>query len=451
MTLYDRLFQPKKKQGLYGSASYMSDRELRKLFHRKPLGISLDSKKHLKPEFTCLNTLVVAPTGMGKTTMIKGNILQKSAKYPHSFWAVDLASELYRDCHKWIEKQGMINKVINLDDASKSLRFNPLLVAKNTPNGIEDLASLLIQVQYEGASGGDPYWRDAGESILHLLFLAVTADGQTELPQTLESTYSLLLWFGSQNERLDKFILTHLKGNEKAKDEYKSLVANSGGNSKMLLSIVSTAKSAIAKIVNNKTLCEITSSDNFEIHTLRQIPQAVWIQVSETRLSNSGVKAMLSIINTFLFSQCILDSPKDGGNQLDTHCYIDEAGAYFCLGLDVLICQVRKHKISIQLFVQEIDQLKIYGASQFKTLINNCLNKCFFGSVSNETASWASSLVGNDTKEVFDRPIGVPLISAQEIKNLPRNEMLYIHKAKAKILKLRPWYKQWRLKKRTQL
>jgi len=451
MTLYDRLFQPKKKQGLYGSASYMGERQLRKLFHRKPLGISLDSKKHLKPEFTCLNTLVVAPTGMGKTTMIKGNILQKTAKYPHTFWAVDLASELYRDCHKWIEKQGMINKVINLDDASKSLRFNPLLVAKNTPNGIEDLASLLIQVQYQGTSGGDPFWRDAGESILNLLFLAVTADGQIELPQTLESVYSMLLWFGAQNERLDRFILTHLRGDEKAKDEYKSLVANSGENSKMLLSVVSTAKSAIAKIVNNKTLCTITSGNDFEIHTIRQIPQAIWIQVSEHRLGNSGVKAMLSIINTFLFSQCIMDSPKDGGSQLDIHCYIDEAGAYYCQNLDVLICQVRKHKISIQLFVQAIEQLKIYGEAQFKVLISNCLNKCFFGSVSNETAQWASSLVGNDTKEVFDRPIGVPLISAQELKNLPRNKILFLHKSKATILKLRPWYRQYRLKRRTQL
>ncbi len=451
MSFYNKLFNIKSNEGLYGSASLMTNRELRNLFHRKPQGISLDSKKHLKPEFTCLNTLVVAPTGAGKSSMLKGNILQKTAKYPHSFWAVDLSSELYRDCHKWTEKQGMINKIINLDDASKSLRFNPLLVAKNTPNGIEDLASLLIQVQYEGASGGDPYWRDAGESILHLLFLAVTADGQSELPQTLESVYSLLLWFGAQNERLDKFILTHLRGNEKAKDEYKSLVANSGENSKMLLSVVSTAKSAIAKITNNKTLCEITSSDNFEIHTLRQIPQSIWIQVSEYRLGNSGVKAMLSIINTFLFSQCIMDSPKDGGSQLDIHCYIDEGGAYICKGLDVLVSQVRKHKISIQIFVQEIEQLKIYGQSQFKVLINNCINKCFFGSVSNESADWASSLIGDETREVLERPIGIRLLSAQQIRNLPPHEMLFIHKSKAAILKLRPWYTQRVLKKRSQL
>jgi len=451
MTLYERLFQPKKKQGLYGSASYMSDRELRRYFHRKPLGISFDSIKHLKPEFTTLNSLVVARTGDGKTTMLKGNILQKSAKYPHTFWAVDLASELYRDCHKWTEKQGMINKVINLDDASKSLRFNPLLVAKNTPNGIEDLASLLIQVQYEGASGGDPFWKDAGENILMLFFRAITAEGQTELPQTLESAYSMLNWVGAQNERLDKFILTHLRGDEKAKDEYKSLIANGDGNSKMLLSVVSTAKSALSKIVNNKTLCEITSSDNFELHTLRQIPQAIWIQVSETRLSNSGVKAMLSILNTFLFAQCILDSPKDGGNQLDIHCYIDEGGAYICKGLDVLVSQVRKHKISIQLFVQDIQQLNIYGASQSKVLISNCTNKIFFGSVSIENASLASSLIGDVTKEVCNRPVGLPLISTQEIRDLPKNEMLFIHKNKATILKLRPWYKQWRLKKRTQL
>ena len=450
MTLYDRLFNSKNKHGLYGSASYMTGRELRRLFHRKSHGVSLDSKKHLKSEFTCLNTLVVAPTGAGKSTMIKGNILQKTAKHPHSFWVIDPASDIHRECHKWTEKQGMINKVINLDDASKSLRFNPLTVAKNTPNGIEDLASLLIQIQYEGASGGDPYWRDAGENILVLLFRALTAEGQEELKQNLGSVYSLLNWFGAQQERLDKFIITHLRNNEKAKDEYKSLVANSGDNSKMLLSVVSTAKSALSKIVNNETLCEITSSDNFAISTLRQIPQAIWIQVAEHRLNNSGVKAILSIINSFLFAQC-MELPKGGEKQLEVHAYIDEAGAFFIQGLSSYIVVMRKRKISIQLFLQDVEQLQIYGVSQAKIIASNCLNKCFFGSISNETALWASSLVGNDTQEVFERPIGIPLISAQEIRDLPKNEMLFVHKNKATILKLHPYYKQWRLKKRTQL
>lgn len=450
MTLYDRLFQPKKKQGLYGSASYMTARELRKLFHRKPLGISLDSKKHLKPEFTCLNTLVIAPTGAGKSTMLKGNILQKTAKYPHSFWVIDPASDIYRDTHKWVEKQGMVIKRINLDDASKSLKINILLVAKRTPNGIVDLASLLILVQYENANGGDPFWRDSAENLLVLLMRAVTAGTQDEFSQTLETVYMLLNWFGVQQERLDRFMLTHLKGNQKAKDEYKSLVANGGENNKTLLSIISTAKSALAKIVNNETLCEIVSEDNFELETLRHIPQAIYIQVLEHRLNNSGVKAMLSILNTFLFAQC-MELPKNDEKLLDIHAYIDEAGSFICKGLESLITVVRKRAISIQLYLQDIQQLQVYGASQAKIIASNCINKVFFGSVSNESASWASSLVGNDTKEVFDRPIGVPLTSAQEIRDLPRNQMLYIHKSKATILKLRPWYKQYRLKKRTQL
>ena len=450
MSLYDLLFNLKKEQGLYGSASYMTDRELRKLSHRKNSGISLDSKRHIKPEITRLGTLVIAQPGAGKSTIIKGTILQKTAKYPHSFWVIDPAGDIYRDTHKWLEKQGSITKVINLDDASKSLKINILLVAKRTPNGIVDLASLLILVQYENANGGDPFWRDSAENLLVLLMRAVTADEQDEFPPTLSTIYTLLNYFGVQQERLDRFMLTHLKDNEKAKDEYKSLVANGGESNKTLLSIISTAKSALAKIVNNETLCEIVSEDNFELETLRSIVQGIYIQVREDRLNNSGVKAMLSILNTFLFAQC-MKLPERGEKQLEVHCYIDEAGAFFIKGLESYIVVMRKRLISIMLFIQDLHQLDMYGASKAKVIANNCQNKVIFGSVSNETAKWASSLVGNDTKEVFERPIGVPLISAQEIRDLPKNEMLYIHKSKATILKLRPWYKQWRLKKRTQL
>ena len=451
MSLYNTLFNSNRKHNkLYGSASYMKDRDLRKLFHRKPQGISLDGKKHLKPDFTKLGCLVIAQPGSGKSTLIKNTIIQKTAKYPHTFWVIDPASDIYRDTHKWIESQSMESVVINLDDASKSVKINILEIASKTTNGIEDLASLLVQIQYEKATGGDPYWRDAGESVLTLLMRCVTGEGQQELPRTLSTVYKLLNWFGTEEEKLDRFIITHLKNDEKSKEEYKALTANSGENSKMLLSVVSTAKSALAKIVNNTTLNEIISDTDFDVTSLRKKAQGIYIQVREDRLGNSGVKAMLSILNKMFLGQC-MELPKEGEKQLDVHAYIDEAGSFFIQNLDSYIVIMRKRSMFIMLFLQDLHQLDMYGASQKKVIAGNCLNKIVFGSVSYETASWASTLVGNDTKEVFDRPVGVPMISAQEIRNLPVNSFLYIHKNKAKIMKMKPWYKQRRLKKRAQL
>ncbi|MGG8497449.1 type IV secretory system conjugative DNA transfer family protein, partial [Tenacibaculum sp. TC6] len=228
MSLYNLFFDKKPStEKLYGSVSYMNYKDLRKLFHRKAEGISLDGIKHLKPDYTKLNTLVICPTGGGKSTLIKNTILQKTAKYPHSFWVVDPASDIYRDTHKWIESQFMKSVVINLDDASRSEKINILEIASKTPNGIEDLVSLLIQVQYEKATGGDPYWRDSAENILVLLMRCVTASSQQELPRTLQMVYTLLNWFGTEEGKLDRFIVTHLKNDERAKEEYKALVKNS--------------------------------------------------------------------------------------------------------------------------------------------------------------------------------------------------------------------------------
>lgn len=450
MSLYNILFKPK-KDGLYGDASFMSPREIRRYFHQKNHGISLDGKKHLKPEFTKLNTLVVCPTGGGKSSLIKGNILQKTEQYPHSFWVVDPASDIWRDTHKWLKLQGFEIKVVNLDDASKSLKINVLLVASKTANGIEDLASLLILIQYDGNKKGDPFWSDSGEIILTLLMRAVVSPTQNEYPRNLHTVYKLLNWFGASPEKLDRFILTHHKGNQRLKEEYKSLVANSSDNSKMLLSIVSTAKSAIAKLVNNETIGEIISDDTFEIETLRQKPQAIFIQVREDRLSNSGVKAMLSILNKFLLAQC-MELPEKGEKQLEVHAYIDEAGAFYLQNLESYIVVMRKRAVSIMLFFQSLEQLDMYGISQKKVIASNCLNKLIYPAISTETALWTSALLGNQTKELGEnRPVGIPLLSAQQIRELPKNTFLYIHKNKATILKTKPWYKQFKLKRRSTL
>jgi len=450
MLFYDIVFNPK-KDGLYGDARMMSPRQIRRYFHRKCQGISFDGKSHLKPEYTKLNTIVICPTGGGKSSLIKSNFLQKTNQYLHSFWVIDPASDIYRDTHKWLESQGFNVKVVNLDDASKSLKINVLLVASQTPNGIEDLASLLLLIQYDGSKKGDPFWSDSAEIILTLLMRAVVSPTQNEYPKNLHTVYMLLNWFGASPEKLDRFILTHLKNNQRLKEEYKSLVANSSDNSKMLLSIVSTAKSAIAKLVNNETIGEIISDDTFEIETLRQKPQAIFIQVREDRLSNNGVKAMLSIINKFLMAQC-MELPKQGEKQLKVHAYIDEAGAFYLQSLDSYVVTMRKRAVSIMLFFQSLEQLDMYGVSQKKVIVNNCLNKLIFPSVSTETALWASALLGNQTKELGEnRPVGVPLLSAQQICELPKHSFLYIHKNKAKILKSKPWYKQIKLKRRSKL
>ncbi|CAM1364436.1 type IV secretory system conjugative DNA transfer family protein [Tenacibaculum xiamenense] len=451
MSLYNTLFNSNRKhQKLYGSVSYMKNKDLRKLFHRKPQGISLDGIKHLKPEFSKLSTLVIAQPGSGKSTLIKSTILQKTAKYPHSFWVIDPASDIYRDTHRWIESQSMDSVVINLDSASESVKINILEFAAKTTNGIEDLASLFMQIQYEKSSGGDPFWKDSAENMLVVLMRCVTAENQKELPRTLNTVYTLLNWFGSAEEKLDRFVITHLKNDEKTKEEYKAMVANSSENSKMLLSVVSTAKSALAKIVNNTTLNEIVSSTSYDITSLRKKAQGIYIQVREDRLGNSGVKAMLSILNKMLLGQC-MELPKKGEEQLDVHAYIDEAGTFYLQNLDSYIVVMRKRAVSIMLIFQDLHQLDMYGSSQKKVIASTCMNKIIFGSVSYETASWASKLVGNDTKEVFERPVGVPLISAQELRDLPVNSFLYLHKNKAKIMTMRPWYKQRKLVKRSRL
>ncbi len=458
MSFYEFCFGRPKKQAIYGSAEMMSNSESRELFHYKPHGISLDSVRHLRSQYSRLSTAIIGKPGSGKSVLIKGNILMKSKKYLHSFWTLDLAGEFYRDCHKHCDRIGMINKVINLDSAEKSLKINILMVAYNKPNGIEDLASLLFNVMYQGQSKGDPFWSDSGQNLLIIFMYAVCSpkkviiDGKEFiLKPILSSVYTLLNWAGTAKQNdLNRYVITKLKDKPTLLEDYKSIMANVKGNdNKMVKSIVSTAKSSIAKLVNNPTINEIISDDEFEIETLRYVPQAIYIQVNESRLDNRGIQAMLSILNTFLFTQCF-ERPKDDEELLEVHAYIDEAGNTFILGLNKNISLFRKYSIHAVLCFQDPAQLiDLYGKNQANVIINNCASLIYFGSVSLECAEHASKQLGKDTKEVDGRLVSVQLMPAQEIRDLSQNKILFIHNHKGKVLTLKPFYKQRKLLKRT--
>ena len=110
---------------------------------------------------------------------------------------------------------------------------------------------------------------------------------------------------------------------------------------------------------------------------------------------------------------------------------------------------LRKKQCSIVIVIQDFSQLEKLGSSAMKTVLSNCVSRIIYPGVSPEVALWAQNLIGNTTIVEGDHVYGKLLLSAQEIRTLKSNQLLFLHgNQNPTILTLKPWFKQYNLKRR---
>jgi type IV secretory pathway TraG/TraD family ATPase VirD4 len=110
---------------------------------------------------------------------------------------------------------------------------------------------------------------------------------------------------------------------------------------------------------------------------------------------------------------------------------------------------LRKKLCSIVIVIQDFSQLEKLGSSAMKTVLSNCVSKIIYPGVSPEVALWTQNLIGNTTIVEGDKSYGKFLLSAQEIRTMKSNQLLFLHgNQNPTVLRLKPWFKQFNLRRR---
>ena len=456
------------KTGAYGTAQWMSDKELKSVLQKsKPEdsnGVILGEYKGevvALPKDTKLNRniAVIGAPGTMKSRAIIRNALLQALKLNESVVITDPKGEMYADTAELYRKNGYDVKVYNLIDPSHSDSWNCM----SDLNGDTLLAQTLTNVIIGNTSSGkgDRFWDNGEGNLLKALVLYVDQDTSRDknLGKNLAEVYRLLT-DNNERELIGKF--EKLKPNHPAKAPFNLFMQSSD-----------TVKSGIIlglgtrlQVLQNEAVKKISTKSDIDLTAPAKHKCAYYIMISD---QDTTMAFLSSLFFSFLFIRLtrFADTCIDRKCPVPVYLILDEFnnvgriggsedGSDFARSLSVC----RSRDIRVMLAVQSLGQLQNrYPNNLWAEIIGNCDVQLMLGCTDDITAEYVSARSGDmsiqiDTTMSMRKTIAIAqvipeyrhqegqgkrrLLTPDEVLRLPNDELLCIIRGN-NILKLKKW------------
>lgn len=439
----------------FGSSRFLTGLKKWLLLNRFQKGFVINGKSRISLNKSYSHICVIAPTGTGKTSrVVLPNVLNLEDT---SAIITDPSGEIYELSKGYLRSKGYAVKLLNLNDAPGSLKYNPLFRC-NTHTEIQKLATILVDTAYQ-ESKGEAFWDESAKGIIGILLRAVK-----QFPghrQNLGELYRLLNMFGHKQEEINRIMAEKL--DDRSFEEFKAFLSQ---DDKVMNSILSTAKTALNKF-SDPNLDELTCEETLLFESIRERKTAIFIVVPEHEVQYYSF--ILTILYTQIFSFC-MDPPRPGRSYLPVLFLLDEFGNSGKLpGFSTMITTLRKRKAGVLVVLQDYEQLvNIYGKANASTIYNGGFtSKIFMPGMSHQLCEEVSRMLGKrtlsfreagyrDERSGFipsrESELGRELLTPDEIRTLRINRAIFIHGNQFPVmLKTLPWYKNRKLKRRTKI
>lgn len=396
-------------------------------------GFCLTGKKSLSIEDSFSNAIVLGGTGSGKSSRILIPSILKMAG-ASSLIVHDPSGELFKKTSGAMAQKGYEIKVINYSVPEYSEGYNPLCRAQSISD-IQKISKLIVHTSL--GQGKDPFWNTSAESLISLFTRYIVYYASPEY-RTLNNVLYLINTFGTSGESIDKLIVrTH---DESLISDYKAFVAY---DSKMLMSIVATARAALS-IFGDPSVSAVTSFDTLDFDRFRQQKTILYI--------NNSVSDMryYSAVSSVFFEQFVGSIMKrlPVRGELPIFFLLDEASSLYLSILGIAVSNIRKHNGGILQVYQDYNQIvDLYGIAQARNIASICYAKVYMKGQPIETAKELEAVLG---KFEFIDDEGIlrtrQLLSADEIRQLDEAIILCGNKVPIKA-KMIPYYTQKELRR----
>jgi type IV secretion system protein VirD4 len=357
-----------------------------KVLKKNHTGFCLDGKKQLSSENSHRHTIIYGPSGTGKSKVV----IQPSIYHlDGSMIVFDPAGDLFRASAGYLSrKKGYIVKRINYADPRVSDGFNPLVYAmRKGQSGINQFSELLIKIALGDAKDA-LYWNKNATNLLRLLIQVVqTKDKQYH---TLASIY---YWASLLESDPNRFMdLIEQSHNPFLISQIKAFLARDA----KFKDYVSTTLQAALEIYADPGVALVSSYDSLDLHRIRKIKTAIFIQVPPGR--HTFYRTPNSVLWETIFSE-LLENLYQPKKDIPVYCLLDEVGWLNLPNLPTYMAVARKH-FAMLLALQDASQLVSgYGKEGAQTIEANAWAKLFFTNASPEAAEALSRLMG--TTEIF--------------------------------------------------
>ena len=452
---YDPRGFTKSKSGIYGTASWMTEKEMREMLEistiEKAEGTILGEYKGkavCMPVDTRLNRhiAIFGASGTMKSRAIIRNALFQSLKRSESVVVTDPKGELYADTSEMYRKAGYEVKVFNLVSPEHSDSWNCM----SDLHGDTLMAQVLTNVIIGNTSSGkgDHFWDNGEGNLLKALILLVDQDPHRSPEEKhLTAVYQMLT---QHSERQLTAIFEKLPLDHPARAPFNLFAQSSD-----------TVKSGIIlglgtrlQVLQNQAVQRITSQSDIDLSAPGARKCAYFIILSD---QDATMAFLSSLFFSFLFIRLTryADSRPNGRCDVPVNLILDEFnnvgriggaedGSDFARSLSV----IRSRDIRVMLAVQSLGQLQNrYGNNLWAEIIGNCDIQLMLGCTDDVTADYFSARSGdmsvmvNSTMTVR-QTIAVAqvipqyrhtegqgrrrLLTADEVLRLPNTELLVV-------------------------
>ena len=452
------------KTGTYGTASWMSEKDMKQVFEittsAKAEGNILGEyrgKLVCLPKDTRLNrhTAIFGASGTMKSRAVIRNALFQSIRRGESVLVSDPKSELYSDMSELFRQNGYEVKVFNLVDPMHSDTWNCMAGLGDDTMMAQVLTNVIIGNTSAGKS--DHFWDNGEANLLKAMIMLISmSKTRTEDQKNLSEVYWTLI--GNSEKDIAK-MFNRLDLNHPARASY-NLYAQSSENvrSGILLGLGTRLQ-----VLQNRAVTRLISGNDIDLTAPGKRKCAYFIILSDQ-------EASMAFLSSLFFSFLFIKLTRFADNSPGGHCpvpvnlILDEFnnigriggapdGSDFARSLSV----IRSRDIRVTLAVQSLGQLQNrYPNNLWAEIIGNCDIQLMLGCTDDVTASYISTRSGDmsiqvestmTTKQTVALAQMIPqyresqghgkrkLLTPDEVLRLPHTEMLVIIRGQ-NILKL---------------
>ena len=422
----------------YGSAKF---EKRSPLLRRRYKGIKI-GKWSLERKQSYNGTMLVAPTGSGKTQNVILKTVFHLVESKNSLVINDPKLELWANCSGWMqEKKGVDVYVLNLFDVKDSICWNCFDGLERS--AFQGLVSDMYDMVNQGTST-ESIWRYGTiELLVTLVCVLYDSEEQLHLPNLLQAVKQLqaypnktALWLSSQTD--DEVLKTDI--DRIVNQDEKIFHGMLAGAISVIVPFTPQELQAIQMYTS------LPSMNNFRNKT-----SALFLSLPIGK--ESVLAPYITLLVSRIFTQ-ILHNPVQKDSKAIAF-VLEEFGQLLPIPhYQSIVSTIRSRKVMLFHCLQNLDQLSDrYGSNIAEIICNNCSHWLLLSSIkSDKTLRYVrDSLLGVSTfhsSEADDQRVhSRALMTKDEIRRLPDNTALFISSNELPVkIRLQPLYKSWYLK-----
>jgi type IV secretion system protein VirD4 len=389
------------------------------------LGISLfNNLLHVRPTKTRRelgNVLVVAPTRGGKGLLATSQLLT----WPHSVIVNDIKGELYTQTAGY---RSTLGNVYVIDPGGMGNQDDPLL-GKETEDQLLSVATHLLFDPDER----DKVFTQRAITMLTQLFLAARAEEDPPLPYVRYMIRSPLPDVAARLNTINPDLATQFLQARFAAVDF---------DNKFLVSAWETVTSRLKPLLTETVVRSLAASD-FRAQDLMtaKTPITVYLRWPERDLL--ALSPLVRLVWRSLIDA--LTATYDNAKGVDCQpvlLLIDEAGRTAIPSLADHATTVVGRGISLWIAIQDLNQLDaVYGRHRAHVLRNNMETQLYYRPNDQDTAEYLERCLGRKSDYAHSQTLregeessegrmeqGIPLLTAQEIKQLKDEDIIGFHR-----------------------